>query len=336
MSETQTNEADVSAFTFGEPEPVQNSRLLDNLGVFADMNGEYYIPPIDLSGLSMMRRANGHHGSCVLLRRNMLTNAFITRKILSIRDFRAAGTDLLTFGNAYLQILRNAFNVPTGLRHIAALNMRVKTEKKGFRVLLPDYEYIDFTDGDILHIKEYDTQQEIYGVPDWIGGLQSALLNQDATLFRRKYYVNGAHLGYILYSNERKMDPKLVKLLQDKIADGKGIGNFKSLHVHIPGGEKEAFQIIPIGDISQKDEFLHIKSISAADVREAHRVPPILMGIVPQGTGSLGDPIKVKAVYNSIETQALAQSFIDVNDYLPAELHFKFKDFEIADTSASE
>lgn len=335
MSNRKNNEVDVSAFSFGDPEPVQNSRMLDALGVFADMTSEYYVPPIDLNGLSMMRRANGHHGSCVLLRRAMLANAFISNGVLSIREFKALGIDFLTFGNAYLQILRNTFGKPTGLRHVAGLNMRVRTKDKGFRVLLPEGETFDFDKDDILHIKEYDTQQEIYGVPDWIGGLQSALLNQDATLFRRKYYVNGAHLGYILYTSDPKIDPKQLKELKEKIAAGKGAGNFKSMHVHIPKGDKDGVQIIPIGDISKKDEFLNIKNISAADVREAHRVPPILMGIVPQGTGNLGDPIKVKNVYNSIETKALAQSFIDLNDKLPPKLHFKFKDFEIPEEKNS-
>ncbi|MDD5598781.1 MAG: phage portal protein [Victivallaceae bacterium] len=320
-------------FTFGDPEPVQNSRILDALGAFADMGGEYYLPPINLTGLSMMRRANGHHGSCVLLRRNMLVNAFIPTGAISIRDFKAAGTDYVTFGNAYLQLLRNIIGQPTGLRHVSALNMRVKTDRKGFRLLLPGGDYLDFAPHEIIHMKEYDTQQEIYGAPDWIGGLQSALLNQDATLFRRRYYVNGAHLGYILYTNDPKMDPKLVEALKTKVAEGKGVGNFRSLAVHIPNGAEKAFQILQVGDISQKDEFLQIKSISAADVREAHRVPPVLMGIVPQGTSSLGDPLKIEEVYNRTETRALAQAFLDLNDELPAKLHFKFKDFEKADTA---
>lgn len=118
------------SFTFSPPEEIHNASILDALGVFADMGGEYYYPPIDLSGLSMMRRANGHHGSCILFRRNYLSNAFIHTGALSIHDFRAAATDFLTFGNAYFQILRNLFGKPTGLEHIPALNMRVRTKRK--------------------------------------------------------------------------------------------------------------------------------------------------------------------------------------------------------------
>ncbi|MDD5697670.1 MAG: phage portal protein [Victivallaceae bacterium] len=313
----------IASFSFGDPEAVHNERILDYLGTFPNSAGEYYEPPIPLSGLSRMRRANGHHGSCILFRRNMTANAYAGGG-LTAGELRSAATDLLTFGNAYIQTLRNAFGYIAALRHIPAINMRVRTDNKGFRRLLVNGTYQDFTHDEVIQITEYDTDQQIYGLPDWIGGLQSALLNQDATLFRRRYYVNGAHLGYILYTSDPKMDPNLVKQMQEKIKQGKGIGNFRSLHVHIPNGVEKAFQIIPIGEIKEKDEFLNIKNISAADVREAHRVPPVLMGIVPQGTSSLGDPEKVERVYIRTEVRAMAQPFMNINELLPSKLQLKF------------
>ena len=176
----------------------------------------------------------------------------------------------------------------------------------------------------MIQIKEYDEIQQIYGMPDWLGGLQSALLNQDATLFRRRYFVNGTHLGYILYTNDPKLPAGLRKSLMEKFRNGKGVGNFKSSYIHIDNGTEKAIQIIPIGDNSHKDEFLSIKNISANDVLTAHRVPPVLMGIVPVGTTSLGDPEKVERVYYRTEVRALCQNFININRLLPARLRLKF------------
>ncbi len=319
MAKTQNE----NFFTFGEPEPVHSERILDYLGTFPNSAGEYYEPPVSMSGLSRMRRANGQHGSCVLFRRNMIANAY-TGGGLAPGHFRAAATDLLTFGNAYVQTLRNLFGQITALRHIPAINMRVMTDNRGFRLLLENGSYLDFNHQEVIQIKEYDTDQQIYGMPDWIGGLQSALLNQDATLFRRRYYVNGAHLGYILYTNDAKLHPELKKELEQRFREGKGVGNFKSAYIHIANGGEKAIQIIPIGDIGQKDEFINIKNLSANDVREAHRVPPVLMGIIPQGTSSLGDPEKVERVYIRTEVCAMAQPFIDINEQLPAALRLKF------------
>ena len=70
----------------------------------------------------------------------------------------------------------------------------------------------------MVQVKEYDEIQQIYGMPDWLGGLQSALLNEDATLFRRRYYVNGAHLGYILYTNDAKLPPAARTKLEEKFS----------------------------------------------------------------------------------------------------------------------
>lgn len=315
------------SLSFGDPEPVENSSLLNALGTVPDISGEYYVPPVDRIGLSSMKAANGQHGSCMVFRRNMAANAYVGGA-LPADDFRRAIFDVLTFGECYLQKGFNLIGEVVSLKHLPALNMRVKTDGKGFRRLYPESfsgdAYIDFPTREIFHIKEYDTVQEIYGVPDWLGGLQSALLNCDATLFRRRYFKNGAHLGYILYTNDTKLNPKVEKALQEKIQHGKGVGNFKTAYFHIPGGGEKAFQIIPIGDISQKDEFLNIKNISANDVREAHRVPPILMGVAPTGTGSLGDAEKIYQVYVKTEVKAITQLFSNINAELQKSYQLKF------------
>jgi len=315
-----------AVFSFGDPEPIRRERVLDYLGVFPCATGEYYLPPIDLWGLATMRRANGHHGSCVIFRRNMAARAYVSGP-LPVAELRSAVTDFLTWGNAYFAWRRNRLGVPMGLQHVPGLNMRVKTPGAGggFRRLLPDGRHLDYAPGEILHVKEYDCCQQIYGVPDWIGGLQAALLNEDATLFRRRYYVNGAHLGYILYSNDAKIDPDLRDAIKARFREGKGIGNFKSAFIHIPNGNEKALQVIPIGDISQKDEFLNVKNISADDVRAAHRVPPVLMGLAPtNGVGGLGDPVKVRKVYIETEVEALAQNFTALNEILPTGMKFIF------------
>ena len=56
--------------------------------------------------------------------------------------------------------------------------------------------------------------QQVYGSPDYVGGIQSALLNSDATVFRRRYFSNGAHMGFILYST----DPDLTEEMEEEIA----------------------------------------------------------------------------------------------------------------------
>lgn len=55
----------------------------------------------------------------------------------------------------------------------------------------------------ICHLIEPDVNQEVYGAPEYLSALNAAWLDESATLFRRKYYLNGSHAGYILYVNDR-------------------------------------------------------------------------------------------------------------------------------------
>ncbi len=59
---------------------------------------------------------------------------------------------------------------------------------------------IEYAPGAVVQVLQPDINQEIYGVPEYMSALQSALLNEAATLFQRRYYLNGSHAGYILYA----------------------------------------------------------------------------------------------------------------------------------------
>ena len=49
---------------------------------------------------------------------------------------------------------------------------------------------------------EPDINQEIYGLPGYLSAIPSAFAQRSATLFRRKYYINGSHAGFIMYMTD--------------------------------------------------------------------------------------------------------------------------------------
>ena len=71
-TETTSNTSKPLCFSFGEPEPVLNSSFTDYLGIFIHPEGEYYTPPVSLTGLAKLARANAHHGTIPYFKRNML------------------------------------------------------------------------------------------------------------------------------------------------------------------------------------------------------------------------------------------------------------------------
>ncbi|HBC3157583.1 TPA: phage portal protein, partial [Escherichia coli O146] len=93
----------------------------------------------------------------------------------------------------------------------------------------------------------------------------------EASLFRRRYYNNGAHMGFLLYTNDPGITTEMEDEIREKVAESKGLGNFRNLYINIPKGSPDGVKIIPIGEVSAKDEFSNIKGISAQDVFTAHR-----------------------------------------------------------------
>lgn len=318
-------------FTFGDPEPVLTN-FLDYLGVFMMPMGGYYEPPISLVGLSRMRHANAQHGRCLTFKRNIISRFFVPNDIIGMNDFRAACYEHQCFGMSYFQKFHNGFGQVKRLKHLPTLNMRRKKDTEsgqtqfcwiGADRLTP----VDFQPDEVLQTLEYDTMQRIYGIPDWLCAMQALLLNEDATLFRRRYFHNGCHIGYILYSSDPNMDPKTEKMLIERMKEGKAAGNFRSLFINIPGGKEKSVQVIPVGDISQRDEFQRIKNISADDVIVGHGMQPALAGIRPEGNQSFGDIEKILKVYIETDVKSMVQPFLELNRQLGMEA-FQF-DFNL-------
>jgi capsid portal protein len=106
--------------------------------------------------------------------------------------------------------------------------------------------------GSVFHLFEPDLTQEYYGLPEYLSALQSGLLNEASTIFRRRYYLNGSHAGYILYVSEEKFNDADSEALQNAVLDSKGPGNFRNVYLHIPQGKEKGVQVIPVGEAAAK------------------------------------------------------------------------------------
>jgi PBSX family phage portal protein len=279
---------------------------------------------VSRAGLAKLLRANAHHGAIPKFKRNLLLREFIASAGCSTETMGRAGLDYMVFGEAYFYNDTNAFGQVLELQHLPAINMRVKVDG-GYVMLLPDNKEIEFEQHEISHVLDYDVEQNIYGIPDYLGGLQALLLNEAATLFRRRYYSNGAHAGYIFYTNDPDLTEEDEDELRAQISASKGVGNFRSMFVNIPNGKENAIQIIPVGDFQAKDELEKVKNITRNDVIAAWRMNPALAGIIPENTGGFGDIEKIDRVYTSNEIRPICQLFNQLNDRLREDRRFSWK-----------
>ncbi|WP_409312706.1 phage portal protein [Pseudomonas putida] len=267
------------------------------------------------AGLAKLLRANAHHGAIPKFKRNLLLREFIPSEGCSAHTMSCAALDYMVFGEAYFLAHENFLGQVLELEHLPAINMRVKVDG-GFVQLLQNGEEEEYDQDEIVHIKDYDVEQNIYGIPDYLGGLQALLLNEAATLFRRRYYSNGAHAGYIFYTNDPNLSEEDEDNLRSQISASKGVGNFRSMFVNIPGGHENAIKIIPVGDFQAKDELEKVKNITRNDIIAAWRMNPALAGIIPENSGGFGDIEKIDRVYTSNEILPICQLFDQVNEVL--------------------
>lgn len=326
----ESQPARMEAFSFGDPEAVLDRREVIDYLECPD-NGKWFEPPISLDGLARSSRSAVHHASAMIVKRNILMSCFEPHPKLSRTEFSIFAHEFLIFGNAYLERRDSMLRQPMMLKASKAKYTRRGTDMETYW-WVPMYNQEEaFGKGKVFHLMEPDINQEIYGLPEYIPALHSAWLNESATLFRRKYYKNGSHAGFILYMTDPAQQQDDVDKLREAMKSAKGPGNFRNLFVYAPSGKKDGLQIIPVSEVAAKDEFLNIKNVTRDDQLAAHRVPPQLMGIIPHNTGGFGDAEKAAAVFAANEIKPLQDRMCEVNYWLGEEV-IRFKPYALAVT----
>lgn len=321
----------IQAFSFGEPESVLSRRdLLTYLECWH--NGRWYEKPIRPADLTRAYRVAPHHTSAIQYKRNQLVRHFEPTTLLSRGQFGEFALNYLVHGDGYLERRDNRLGGALLLENSPAMYTRRGVDDDVFW-WVPPYSQIakgtkeePFRKGHVFQLREPDLAQEIYGLPEYLGALNSGFLNEEATLFRRRYFKNGSHMGYIFYLNDAGVSNEDADAIRKAMKEGKGAGNFRNLFLHSPNGKKDGVQIIPVGEYATKDEFLGIKGTTRDDILAAHRVPPQLLGVIPQNGTGFGDVRTATDAFHFAEIEPLQLRMLEVNDWLGAEA-IRFREY---------
>ncbi|CAI2467901.1 phage portal protein, PBSX family [Serratia ficaria] len=317
----------MQAFTFGEPSAVLDRRdILDYTECIS--NGKWIEPPVSFSGLAKSLRASVHHSSPIYFKRNVLASTYIPHPLLSRQEFSRFVLDHLVFGNSFLEKRTSVTGKPLKLVASPAKYTRRGVDPSVYWFVQSFIEPHSFAPDSMFHLLEPDINQELYGMPEYLSALNSAWLNESATLFRRKYYQNGAHAGYIMYVTDAAQSNTDVEALRKAMSNSKGLGNFKNLFFYAPNGKPDGIKIVPLSEVATKDDFFNIKKVSAGDLLDAHRIPYQLMGGKPENVGSMGDVEKAAKVFVRNELTPLQERFKELNDWLGIEV-IRFKKYTL-------
>jgi len=313
---------------FGEPQSVLNGDITDYLET--SLVDGYYLPPVSFEGLAKTLRANAMHSSAIYVKRNLVSAAVeLVKGKIKKRDFNRFLFDFGVFGNAYLLKVTNGLGDVT-FKHLPAMYM-YRREKENCYSYRPseidESKTVDYKEGQVFHLMEYDVTQEVYGIPQYFAALSSVWLNEDATLFRRKYYLNGAHSGFLLYMNNPNLTTEQEDDIKTKLNSQKGLGNFKNMFINGKGKDKEKPELIPVGQLEAKDEFSKMKNVTTGDILAAHRIPLDLMSIVREGFSPVGDLNKVDKMFYKNELKPIGEILLELNDFAGFEV-LKLKQYK--------
>lgn len=321
----------VEAFTFGEPVPVLDKReILDYLQCLQQQ--KWYDPPVSLDGLSRSFRATSHLSSPMCFKVNILTSSFIPHKLLSRSAFERFALDFMWAGNAYLEKRENIWGRGIKLEHTLAKFTRRGLDLDTYWFVRNWADEHEFKTGSVFHMMQPDINQEIYGLPEHIPALNSAWLNESATLFRRKYYQNGSHAGFILYLTDTLQNEDDINNLRQALKDSKGPGNFRNLFMYAPNGKKDGIQIMPISEVAAKDDITAINEITVDAMQVSNRVPPQLMGQTPKGNSAFGNPTDAAKVFHRNELIPMQARFAELNEWMGEEV-IKFDPYVIEENT---
>ena len=123
-----------------------------------------------------------------------------------------------------------------------------------------------------------------------------------------------------MYMTDTAQNETDVAALRAALKSAKGPGNFRNLFMYAPGGKKDGIQLIPVSEVAAKDEFSSIKNISRDDMLAALRIPPQLMGIVPQNAGGFGSIKEAAEIWAMNELEPIQARLRQVNDWVGEEV----------------
>ena len=88
-----------------------------------------------------------------------------------------------------------------------------------------------------------------------------------------------------MYMTDAAQNQENVNNIHQTMKSAKGPGSFRNLFMYSTRVMEDGIHFIPLSEVAAKDEFLNIKNVSRDDIMAAHRVPPQMMGIMPNNVG---------------------------------------------------
>lgn len=222
--------------------------------------------------------------------------------------------DFVELGTGYFEVVRTRSGQVTGIHHLPAHHVRVHQEDRlnyhyvvtgggldhetkfdlrmarwgdsGFRerLAIPETEKVS----EVVAVRQASTRSKRYGFPDWLAAVPSVELVQMHRQHVYDFFNNRGVPEFMLFILGKKLSDEDWDKVQQSVKAHVGLGNsYKSLALNLEGDpETLKIQLERLGldgGASVEGQFQEIGDANGMDIVSAHRVPPLLAGIMIPG-----------------------------------------------------
>lgn len=260
----------------------------------AGVDGEF-LWPIAPRALLTLYRTSAEHGRAINVKAQSAFGGGLigeqVERIATLCDrgpadlFVGLGMDLETFGNAFLQVIRNSRKGIAGLRRLPAITMTRFREGFLQRVPLPngDTRKITFAPDEILHLRVPCPAGGRYALPEWIGVEGMLELARAAIAYNAKFFSNNAIPEHaVIFKGAAPSQSQKEAIAGFFRHEYKGFENsHRTLLLHVSEETTVEFKRLT-ADVKDAD-FLKLIDAARDRIPVAHGVPPRMLGIVTGG-----------------------------------------------------
>lgn len=224
--------------------------------------------------------------------------------------------DYVVNGNGYIEVVRDGIDGPIkGIYHIEASRVRVYVEKDGHshhyevenaegttwndkkrakfgdtaRFAKDNPEWAPKTSriGEVIHIPRRTSLNRYYGWPDWLPAIAAVELMQMHHQDRFDFHLNRGVPEFMLFILGKKLEPADWAKVTGSLKATIGTTNAHktiALNLTNEGGEtKVQVEKLALEGTATGEDFAKMHETLALEIVSAHRIPPLLAGIVIPG-----------------------------------------------------
>jgi HK97 family phage portal protein len=210
--------------------------------------------------------------------------------------FTQLGVDIETYGNAFVEIVRDSRKAIRELRRIPARSMWRNADERRYTQInytpQGNIDVVDFAPEEIMHLRYACPAGTYYALPQWVSSAGMIELIHAAVRFNQQFFSNKSLPEYALITKGQQLSETQLNTVQDFFRrEFQSLDNaHKTLYLHLSDDAADLRFEKLTGD-NKDGDFLKLLDAARDRIPIAHGVPPRMLGIVTAGSLGAGSEV---------------------------------------------